>query len=70
MAMEMVIQHHPGGDRPTIVIGFHSPEFSQCVYLSVSKNPLECEQMASAFYEQFLAACGAAVREFKDRKKS
>lgn len=68
MPMEIVIQHYPDADKPTIVFGFTSPEFSQCVYLRVDSDPLECVKMANQIHEQFLAACGAAVTAVNERK--
>lgn len=66
--MELVIQHFPDADKPTILFGFSNEYFSQAVYLRIDTDPLKCVEMANGIHEQFVAACGAAVTAYNERK--
>lgn len=66
MASQMTIAPYPGAPVPTIVFGFTSGDFSQCVYLQVDEDPLKCVEMANDIAEAFVAACGAAVKAHKE----
>lgn len=68
--MELIIDVFPNPDAPMIVFGFHSAEFSQCVYMRVDEDPLKCVEVANGIYEQFVAACGKAVREYAHSENS
>jgi hypothetical protein len=65
MAIEITIDHMSGTPTPTIVFGFSTKEFSQCVYLQVDSDPLKCVEMANQMHDAFVAACGRAVSEHK-----
>lgn len=55
-------------DAPYIILGFSNKEFSQCVYLRCSEDPLEVVAMANAIHEQLVNAAGEAVLAYKTRK--
>lgn len=65
MSVQVTIDHVPDAPVPTILMGFASNEFSQCVYLAVDSDPLKCVEMANQLAQQFIDACGRAVKGHK-----
>jgi hypothetical protein len=65
MATQVTIDHVENAPVPTILIGFSSPDFSQAVYLAVDSDPLKCVEMANQLAQQFIDACGRAVKGHK-----
>lgn len=68
--MDLTIAPHPNPhtDKPIIVFGFTSEEFSQCVYLEVPEDPQECVKYADELYRNFIEACAMAVKVNKSGK--
>lgn len=60
--MELVIAHVPDTATPTVVFGFTSETFSQCVYMTVDEDPIECLTYAEKLSDGFVKACGQAVQ--------
>lgn len=65
--MELSITHATDAEFPTVVFGFFSPEFSQCVYLRVDGDPVKVVQMANQIHEGFVNAAAAAVKLHRER---
>jgi len=65
--MELSITHAVDAEVPTVVFGFFSPEFSQCVYLRVDGDPVEVVSMANQIHEGFVNAAAAAIKQHKER---
>lgn len=65
--MELSITHATDAEHPTVVFGFFSPEFSQCVYLRVDGDPVKVIQMANQIHEGFVNAAAAAIKSHKER---
>jgi hypothetical protein len=63
--MELVISAMDSENAPTVLFGFHSPEFSQCVYMTVDEDPIACLKMAEEMADSFVKACGEAVQKHR-----
>jgi Ethanolamine utilization protein EutJ (predicted chaperonin) len=63
--MELVISAMESSDKPTVLFGFHSPEFSQCVYMTVDEDPIACLKMAEQLADGLVKACGEAVQKYR-----
>ena len=64
--MELVIAPVPDSETPTVVFGFTSETFSQCVYMTVDEDPVACLKYAETLADGFVAACGAAVQSARE----
>lgn len=64
-ATHLTVAPLPGADKPTIVIGFSSDEFSQAVYFQVSDDVQETVKFADMFYKAILEAAATAYKEYK-----
>jgi hypothetical protein len=68
--MELIISAMPSEEKPGVIFGFSSAEFSQCVYMNVDEDPIQCLKVAEEMADAFVKACGEAVKNYRKAQKN